>query len=142
MYKNLLPGSSGPVVSCSRDRAFLSNLTRRHRKADSKAHCGPRVLGQGERRTAGGRGADAKAKLTRLYEAIVNGPTDLDDANLKGRIAELRRIRDAARATRGRPRSDLLSRFADEARRGTKAQDDSFQATSRPGACAAGGDQN
>jgi len=101
------------------------------------------VLGQGERRTAGGRGADAKAKLTRLYEAIVNGPTDLDDANLKGRIAELRRIRDAARATRGRPRSpDLLSRFADEARRRIKAQDDSFQATSRPGACAAGGDQN
>lgn len=86
------------------------------------------MLGQGERRTAGGRGADAKAKLTRLYEAIVNGPTDLDDANLKGRIAELRRIRDAARATRGRPRSpDLLSRFADEARRRIKAQDGSFR---------------
>ena len=63
------------------------------------------MLGQGERRTAGGRAADAKAKLTRLYEAIEDGLTDLDDANLKGRIAELRRIRDAARATRDRPRS-------------------------------------
>lgn len=74
-----------------------------------------------------GGGADAKAKVTRLYEAIVNGPTDLDDANLKGRIAELGRIRDAARGTRGRPRSDLLSRFADEARRRIKAQDGSFR---------------
>ncbi|RUV94430.1 recombinase family protein [Mesorhizobium sp. M5C.F.Ca.IN.020.14.1.1] len=46
------------------------------------------------RRQAG----DAESKLTRLYEAIENGLAELDDPNLKGRIAELKRIRDAARS--------------------------------------------
>lgn len=41
---------------------------------------------------------DAENKLTRLYEAIENGLADLTDSNLKGRIAELKRIRDAAQA--------------------------------------------
>jgi site-specific DNA recombinase len=41
---------------------------------------------------------DAESKLTRLYEAIENGLAELDDPNLKGRIAELKRIRDAARS--------------------------------------------
>jgi hypothetical protein len=41
---------------------------------------------------------DADAKPTRLYEAIENGLAELDDPNLKGRITELKRIRDAARA--------------------------------------------
>uniref|UniRef100_UPI001BD3B184 recombinase family protein n=1 Tax=Bradyrhizobium sp. dw_78 TaxID=2719793 RepID=UPI001BD3B184 len=39
---------------------------------------------------------DADAKLTRLYEAIENGLADLNDPNLKGRITELKRIRDGA----------------------------------------------
>jgi len=42
--------------------------------------------------------ADAEEKLSRLYRAIENGLADLDDSNLKGRIAELKRIRDSARA--------------------------------------------
>ncbi|CAH2397071.1 hypothetical protein [Mesorhizobium escarrei] len=46
------------------------------------------------RRQAG----DAESKLTPLYAAIENGLAELDDPNLKGRIAELKRIRDAARA--------------------------------------------
>ncbi len=41
---------------------------------------------------------DAENKLTRLYEAIEAGLADLTDSNLKGRIAELKRIRDAAQA--------------------------------------------
>jgi hypothetical protein len=83
--------------------------------------------------------ADAEAKLTRLYEAIENGLAELDGANLKGRIAELRRIRDAARADaeraeagdRGRAEitSDILSRFAEAARRRIKRDDGQFQAT-------------
>ncbi len=81
--------------------------------------------------------ADAEAKLTRLYEAIENGLAELDDANLKGRIAELRRIRDAARADaerveagdRGRIEitSDILSRFAEAARRRIKTDEGSFR---------------
>lgn len=41
---------------------------------------------------------DAENKLTRLYEAIEAGLADLTDSNLKGRIAELKRIRDSAQA--------------------------------------------
>jgi hypothetical protein len=37
-------------------------------------------------------------KLTRRYEAIENGLAELNDPNLKGRIVELKRIRDGARA--------------------------------------------
>ncbi|MBN9561779.1 MAG: recombinase family protein [Alphaproteobacteria bacterium] len=41
---------------------------------------------------------DAENKLTRLYEAIEAGLADLTDSNLKGRIAELKRIWDSAQA--------------------------------------------
>lgn len=42
--------------------------------------------------------AEADGKLTRLYEAIENGVADVSDPNLKGRLAELKAVRDAARA--------------------------------------------
>lgn len=41
---------------------------------------------------------DAESKLTRLFEAIENGLAELNDPEPKGRIAGLKRIRDAARA--------------------------------------------
>jgi hypothetical protein len=44
------------------------------------------------------RAAEADAKLTRLYDAIENGIADLADLKLKDRIAELKGIRDQARA--------------------------------------------
>jgi site-specific DNA recombinase len=44
------------------------------------------------------RASEADAKLKRLYDAIENGVADLSDAMLKDRIAELKAIRDQARA--------------------------------------------
>src|SRR5450631_447912 len=44
------------------------------------------------------RATEADAKLKRLYDAIENGVTDLSDLLLKDRIAELKAIRDQARA--------------------------------------------
>jgi site-specific DNA recombinase len=44
------------------------------------------------------RASEADAKLKRLYDAIENGVTDLSDVMLKDRIAELKAIRDQARA--------------------------------------------
>jgi site-specific DNA recombinase len=44
------------------------------------------------------RTAEADAKLKRLYDAIENGVADLSDPMLKDRIAELKAIRDQARA--------------------------------------------
>ena len=44
------------------------------------------------------RAAETDAKLKRLYDAIENGVADLSDAMLKDRIAELKAIRDQARA--------------------------------------------
>ncbi len=62
---------------------------------------------------------------------------ELGDANLKGRIAELRRIPDATRADaeraeagdRGRIEitSDILSKFAEVARRRIKTDEGSFR---------------
>ena len=46
------------------------------------------------------RAAEADAKLKRLYDAIENGVADLSDPMLKDRIAELKAIRDQARARR------------------------------------------
>jgi site-specific DNA recombinase len=43
------------------------------------------------------RAAEADAKLKRLYDAIENGVTDLSDAMLKDRVAELKATRDQAR---------------------------------------------
>jgi site-specific DNA recombinase len=47
--------------------------------------------------------ADADAKLARLYAAIEEGVVDPTDPNLKGRLAELRRARDAASEDVKRP---------------------------------------
>src|SRR6266850_7709341 len=44
------------------------------------------------------RASEADAKLKRLYDAIENGVADLSDPMLKNRIAELKAIRDQARA--------------------------------------------
>jgi site-specific DNA recombinase len=44
------------------------------------------------------RASEADAKLKRLYDAIENGIADLSDLMLKDRIAELKAIRDQARA--------------------------------------------
>ncbi|UPJ48734.1 hypothetical protein IVB30_37930 [Bradyrhizobium sp. 200] len=44
------------------------------------------------------RMTEADAKLKRLYDAIESGVTDLSDLMLKDRIAELKAIRDQARA--------------------------------------------
>jgi site-specific DNA recombinase len=44
------------------------------------------------------RASEADATLKRLYDAIENGVTDLSDLMLKDRIAELKAIRDLARA--------------------------------------------
>ncbi|SDR45455.1 Site-specific DNA recombinase [Rhizobiales bacterium GAS113] len=80
---------------------------------------------------------DAEAKLTRLYEAIENGLAELDDPNLKGRIAELKRIRDAARADVERAEArnlngaeitpETLVRFARLAREGLRRDDGTFR---------------
>ena len=51
--------------------------------------------------------AEADCRLTRLYDAIENGLADLNDANLKGRMAELKQIRDAARADADRAETRL-----------------------------------
>ena len=44
------------------------------------------------------RAAEADAKLKRLYDAIENGIAEVSDPMLKNRIAELKAIRDQARA--------------------------------------------
>ena len=44
------------------------------------------------------RASETDAKLKRLYDAIENGVADLSDPKLKDRIAELKAIRDQARA--------------------------------------------
>ncbi|MER9893786.1 recombinase family protein [Mesorhizobium sp. M0119] len=81
--------------------------------------------------------ADAEGKLTRLYEAIENGLADLADSNLKGRIAELKRIRDAANADAERAEhrdsqaieitQEAVARFAEGVRQRLRAQDGSFR---------------
>jgi len=82
--------------------------------------------------------ADAEAKLTRLYHAIEEGLAELDDANLKGRITELKRIRDSARADADRAENrgegtdhqitpDLLRRFAADARAQIRSKDGGFR---------------
>jgi site-specific DNA recombinase len=82
--------------------------------------------------------ADADAKLTRLYAAIEEGVVDATDPNLKGRLAELRRVRDAAsedvkRAeTRNEPARavltpDLVKRFGAEARKKLRDREGGFR---------------
>ena len=72
--------------------------------------------------------SDADARLTRLYEAIADGIVDRTDENLKGRLAELKAIRDSARADVERSEAndkdrpieitpDMVSRLAEDASR-------------------------
>src|SRR5215216_3868081 len=56
------------------------------------------------------RASEADAKLKRLYDAIENGVADLSDPMLKNRIAELKAIRDQARADAERA-EDALERL-------------------------------
>ncbi|MFS8040751.1 MULTISPECIES: zinc ribbon domain-containing protein [Xanthobacter] len=81
--------------------------------------------------------ADAEEKLPRLYRAIENGLADLDDSNLKGRIAELKRIRDSARADVERAESrdarsanitmESINEFARMARQRLGREDGTFR---------------
>ena len=76
-------------------------------------------------------------KLTRRYEAIENGLAELNDPNLKGRIVELKRIRDGARADVERAEArdsrgaeitpETLVRFARLAREGLRHDDGTFR---------------
>jgi site-specific DNA recombinase len=102
--------------------------------------------------------ADAEAKLTRLYEAIENGLAEMDDSNLKGRIVELKRIRDAARADADRAENrgeggdnrvtpELLRRFGVEARKKIRDREGGFrrhhlQALNRRGNLRLGGESS
>jgi hypothetical protein len=80
---------------------------------------------------------DAEAKLTRRYETIENGPAELDDQNLEGRLAELKRIQEAIRAgvegadarhSKGAEITpDALGRFACLAREGLRPEDGTFR---------------
>ena len=80
---------------------------------------------------------DAENKLTRLYEAIEAGLADLTDSNLKGRITELKRVRDAAQAdaerAEGRRRErieitpEALRVFAVAAKERMRGEDGSFR---------------
>ncbi len=56
------------------------------------------------------RASEADAKLKRLYDAIENGVADLSDPMLKDRIAELKAIRDQARADADRAQ-DAIERL-------------------------------
>jgi len=53
------------------------------------------------------RAAEVDAKLKRLYDAIENGVADLADPMLKGRVAELKAIRDQAHADEERAEGAL-----------------------------------
>jgi hypothetical protein len=108
------------------------------RKATLSACVGFRhVCSAGTRESAACQAGDAEAKLTRLYEAIENGLAELDETNLKGRISELKRIRDAARADVERAEArdakaaeitpEALARFSRLAREGLRREDGTFR---------------
>jgi site-specific DNA recombinase len=82
--------------------------------------------------------AEADAKLTRLYDAIEAGVADLSDSNLKGRLADLKRTRDAASedVKRAEARTgpkpvaltpDLVRRFGAEARKRLRDREGGFR---------------
>ncbi|AZO46172.1 recombinase family protein [Mesorhizobium sp. M7D.F.Ca.US.005.01.1.1] len=109
--------------------ALLSGLLRRRAEQNNR-----------EKDRAGDlrrQAADAEGKLTRLYEAIENGLADLADSNLKGRIAELKRIRDAANADAERAMDrdshavkithEAVARFAEAATQRLRDGDGSFR---------------
>src|SRR5919198_458864 len=92
-----------------------------------------RIEERAERRTAHiaelrKRASEADAKLKRLYDAIENGVADLSDPMLKDRVAELKAVRDQARADAERAEEasegtgpsitpQALKRFARQARK-------------------------
>ena len=80
---------------------------------------------------------DADARLSRLYEAIEEGIADRTDENLKGRMAELKAIRDSARGDVERAEAkdgnrpieitpDMVRRFAAEAKRKLRTSEGGF----------------
>jgi site-specific DNA recombinase len=84
------------------------------------------------------RAAETDAKLKRLYEAIENGVADLADPMLKDRIAELKAIRDQARADAERAEGALerlgpsitpqvLKSFARQARRRMRTESGGYR---------------
>ena len=84
------------------------------------------------------RAAEADAKLKRLYDAIENGISDLTDPMLKDRIAELKAIRDQARADAERAEDALervgpsitpqaLKTFASQARRRMRSESGGYR---------------
>jgi site-specific DNA recombinase len=84
------------------------------------------------------RAAEAEAKLKRLYDAIENGVADLADSMLKDRVAELKAIRDQARADAERAEGALdrlapgitlqaLKTFASQARRRMRTESGGYR---------------
>jgi site-specific DNA recombinase len=84
------------------------------------------------------RASEADAKLKRLYDAIENGVANLADPLLKDRIAELRAIRDQARADTERAENALdrlepsitlraLKTFARRAHRGMRTESGGYR---------------
>ena len=84
------------------------------------------------------RAAEAEAKLKRLYDAIENGVADLADPMLKDRIAELKAVRDQARADAERAQEAIdrtgpvitpqaLKTFARQARRRMRTENGGYR---------------
>ena len=84
------------------------------------------------------RAAEAEAKLKRLYDAIENGVADLADPILKDRIAELKAVRDQARADAERAQEAIdrtgpaitpqaLKTFARQARRRMRTENGGYR---------------
>ena len=84
------------------------------------------------------RAAEAEAKLKRLYDAIENGVADLADPMLKDRIAELKAVRDQARADAERAQEAIdrmgpaitpqaLKTFARQARRRMRTESGGYR---------------
>ncbi|WP_369823214.1 recombinase family protein [Caulobacter sp. UNC279MFTsu5.1] len=84
------------------------------------------------------RATEAQARLNRLYDAIEAGAADASDPDLKGRITELKALRDgvngdADRAERAINRlgpivtPELLAQFAEATKRALRNEDGSFR---------------
>jgi site-specific DNA recombinase len=82
------------------------------------------------------RASEADAKFKRLYDAIENGVADLTDPMLKDRIAELKAIRDQARADAERaedaierlgPTPQTLKTFARHARKRMRTESGGYR---------------
>ncbi|BCG94168.1 recombinase family protein [Mesorhizobium sp. 131-2-1] len=117
------------LLNPDRLEELLSGLLRRRAEQDNREK--DRV---GDLRR---QAADAEGKLTRLYEAIEDGLADLSDSNLKTRISELKRTRDAANADAERAESrkiqaveitqEAVARFAEGAKRKLRDENGSFR---------------